>query len=347
MHRICTCLAENGYTVTLIGRRLPTSIPLENKKFRQKRLNLFFTKGKLFYAEYNVRLFLYLLFQKIDAICAIDLDTIIPCYYISTIKKTARVYDAHELFTEQKEIITRPTIHHWWKKIEQRYVPRFSHGYTVCESIAQFFQQRYKVHYSIIRNLPILETDSQPITASKPFILYQGAVNEARGLEALIPAMVHIPYPLIICGDGNFMPQLKKLITVYGVTEKVILKGMVPPSELKKISSQALIGVNLIENTGLNQYFSLANKFFDYIHAGIPQVTMNYPEYKKINDELTVGVLIDALTTEKISYAVNNLAKDTVTYQLMKDNCSKQKLKYNWQQEQLHLITFYDALFNK
>src|SRR5688572_28851854 len=99
MNRICTSLAENGYAVTLVGYTRKASPPLKQEKYRQKRINCLFKKGKLFYAEYNTRLFFYLLFQKVDAICAIDLDTILPCLRISTWKNIPRIYDAHELFT--------------------------------------------------------------------------------------------------------------------------------------------------------------------------------------------------------------------------------------------------------
>ncbi len=110
MNRICTSLAENGYSVALIGRKLKTSLPLSIKKYKQKRLFCFFETGKLFYVEYNFRLLVYLLFRRMDLICAIDLDTILPVLVVSKLKNSLRVYDAHELFTELKEVVTRPHI---------------------------------------------------------------------------------------------------------------------------------------------------------------------------------------------------------------------------------------------
>src|SRR5690349_17278363 len=86
MQRICNTLADAGYDVTLIGRKLKTSAPLPDKNYKQRRLNCWFNKGKLFYAEFNIRVFFFLLFKKADCICAIDLDTILPCYYISKLK---------------------------------------------------------------------------------------------------------------------------------------------------------------------------------------------------------------------------------------------------------------------
>ena len=131
MQRICASLSGDGYEVVLAGRRLGSSGPLLPFPFRQKRIFCIFTAGFLFYAEYNIRLFFWLLFQKADILCAIDLDTILPVFLVSGLLQKTRVYDAHELFTEQKEIITRPLIHRCWLGIEKFLVPRFLNGYTV------------------------------------------------------------------------------------------------------------------------------------------------------------------------------------------------------------------------
>jgi glycosyltransferase involved in cell wall biosynthesis len=279
-----------------------------------------------------------------DAICAIDLDTILPCLRISRLKKIPRVYDAHELFTEMKEVITRPPIQKIWTRIEKKTVPEFKYGYTVSESIAEEFFHRYKVNYTTIRNLPVLH----PLIIVKPgerFILYQGAVNEARGLEYLIPAMQWINSRLIICGDGNFMKQLKKIIAEYKLEEKVELKGMLPPDQLQQIAQKAYIAVAVPEKEGLNQYLALPNKFFDYIHSGLPQVTVNYPEYQKINRQFEVGILLDDISPERIAAAVNNLLADNVLYYKLQKNCLKAREVLNWQQEEKKIISFYQAIF--
>ncbi len=346
MQRICGSLAEHGYAVTLVGRKKATSLPLAKTTYNQKRLNCWFQKGKLFYLEFNIRILFYLLFKKMDVICAVDLDTIIPCHTISRWKKIPRVYDAHELFTEMKEVVTRPHIQKIWKKIEAKKVPAFKHGYTVCDSIAEELNRRYQVKYQTIRNMPLLKSDTSP-TKKEKFILYQGAVNEARGFEFLIPAMKEVPFPLVICGDGNFMPQLKELISKKNLENKVILKGMLQPEELSVISQQAFIGINLVENTGMNQYLSLANKFFDYIHAGLPQITMNFPEYKKINARYNIALLLDDLNPENISGAINKLATDNSLYSELSGNCVLARNELNWQKERDILLKFYHQLFNQ
>ncbi len=344
MQRICTSLAKNGYAVVLVGRKLSSSIPLIEKKYKQKRIRCWFNKGKLFYFEYNLRITFYLLFRKMDAICAIDLDTIIPCHFISWCKQIPRIYDAHELFTELKEVITRPRVKKTWTRIEKKWVPKFKWGYTVSDGIAEEFHRRYDVNYKTIRNLPLLKPPDETQSPEK-FILYMGAVNEARGFEYLIPAMQQVNCKLVICGDGNFMLPLKKLIREHKLENKIELKGMLPPEEIGKISRQATIGIGLAEKEGLNQWLALSNKFFDYIHAGLPQVTMDYPEYRKINKQFEVAVLINDLAPERIAHAINDLLTNEVLHRKLKDNCGKASQELNWQQEEKKLLLFYQSVF--
>lgn len=346
MIRICTTLAADGHEIVLVGRKRKNSVELLLRPFTQKRIHCLFDKGKLFYAEYNVRLFFYLLFKRMDCICAIDLDTILPCYFTSRIKKIPRVYDAHELFCEMKEIVTRPLIYKVWKKIERFSLPKFTHGYTVNQPIADVFNKMYGVKYAVIRNVPVLSYTA-PVEKKEKFLLYQGAVNEGRCFETLIPAMKEVQCKLVVCGDGNFMEQAILLTRQHHLENKIVFKGSVQPDELKLITMEAYIGINLVENNGLNNYLSLANKFFDYLHAGIPQLSMNYPAYVEINNRFPVAVLTEDTGSEILARLLNNLLSNEVLYKELKNNCLKAGEYYNWQNEQQELIQFYRRLENK
>ncbi len=346
MIRICTSLANAGYAVTLVGRKMKASLPLSAQPFFQKRLFCFFEKGKLFYAEYNIRLFFYLLFKKMDCICAIDLDTILSVYFIAALKKTKRVYDAHELFCEMKEIATRPAIYKIWKKIERFTVPKFAKGYTVNEPIAAEFKKMYGVNYEVIRNIALLR-EINLIQKKEKFILYQGAVNEGRSFETLIPAIKEVDCKLIICGDGNFMQQAQQLVKENNLQDKIIFKGKIKPDELRTVTQQAYIGITLFDDKGLSNYYSLANRFFDYLHAGIPQLCVNYPVYKEINDKRQIAILVDDISAKNLALQLNNLLDNEVVYKELQQNCLKAREELNWQQEEKKLIAFYDRIFNR
>ena len=100
-------------------------------------------------------------------------------------------------------------------------------------------------------------------------------------------------------------------------------------------------GINLVEPEGLNQYFSLANKFFDYIHAGLPQVTMNFPEYAAINRIFEVAILVNDLQPQTIADAMNRLLEDQDLYLRLKNNCAAAKMELNWEKEEQKLLSFY------
>lgn len=346
MIRICNSLAVEGYDVVLVGRERQKSIPLIERKFEQKRLSCFFEKGKLFYVEFNFRLFIYMLFKKMDGICAIDLDTIIPCFWISSIKKIPRIYDAHELFCEMKEIAERPRIYKIWKWIERKTVPHFKYGYTVNGLIAEEFNKMYGLNYKVIRSISELKpNDHDRLPSDEKFILYQGALNEGRCFEALIPAMKQVRAKLIICGEGNFSTQARKLVEEDELMGKIIFKGMLPPDELKTYNSRAYLGITLFESNSRSNYYSLANRFFDYIHAGIPQLCSDYPLYQELNNLYNIGVLIKDPTPDNIAKMLNDLLSDETKWNMLHENCLKARELLCWQNEKVILIAFYREIF--
>ncbi len=345
MQRICTSLANNGYAVSLIGRTHKNSKPLQENVYIQRRFKCWFQKGKLFYVEYNIKLLLYLLFyKKGDVYCAIDLDTIIPIYYISKFKNAKRVYDAHELFCEMQEIVSRPIIYKFWKGVEKLFVPKFPKGYTIGTMYAKEFNNLYGHNYTIVRNATILKPMVKASEKKEKYILYQGAVNEGRCFETLIPAMVQVNAALIICGHGNAFNMVQNLIVEHGLEQKVFLKGYIEPQELINYTKDAYIGITLFSHQGKSNYLSLANRFFDYMHSNIPQIAMNYPEYALINKQFEIACLIDDTHAESISTAINKLLNNEWYHEHLTTQATLCKQQYCWQEEEKTLLNFYKQL---
>ena len=341
MIRICSTLADAGYDVTLVGFKRKNSKPLIDRPFKQKRIPIIAEQGKIMYADYWIKLFFFLMFRKVDILCAIDLDTILPVYYVSKLRGKKRVYDAHELFTELKEVISRPAVYKMWKWIAQHTVPNFPVGYTIGESYAEELHKRYGVNYGVVRNATILKPLEIPEKPER-FILYQGAVNVGRCFEQLIPAMQHVDAKLIICGAGNFFEEAVTLCKEYNLGHKITFHGYVPPEQLREYTLGAWVGITLFEETSLSNRLSLANRFFDYMHSAVPQLCIKYPEYEKINAQYEIACLIEDTTPENIAAALNKMLADDEYYKRLQQNCLAAREKYCWQQETITLLKTYE-----
>lgn len=344
MDRICGTLADNGYHCVLIGRKLRKSLDLTQKSYEQIRIPCLFSKGKAFYLEYNLRLFIYLLFRRTDIYCCIDLDTALPVWLISVIKQKKLVYDAHEFFSEMEEIISRPLIHKAWLMLERFIMKRVKYGYTISEGFAKLYADRYGKDFKVIRNVPRLG-NYKIVQSAERMIIYQGALNEGRGLEASIKAMKFVEDgKLQIFGNGPKADELKKLARTEGVEDRVIFRGAVKPEQLRNETMRSWVGLTLFSEKGMHHQYSLANRFFDYIHAGVPQIAMNYPEYRAFNDYWGIAILLNDLSPKAIADAINYLLVSPSGYNRMKENCLSAREIHNWEQESIKLIEFYKSL---
>jgi glycosyltransferase involved in cell wall biosynthesis len=345
MHRICGSLQGAGFEVTLVGREWPGSLVLDPKPYRQHRLRCFFRSGKFFYLEYSLRLWFFLFFRHFDAYCAVDLDTALPLLLKARTRGGLFGYDAHEYFPEVIEVTGRPFTKKIWELIERFVVPRTDFAYTVSASLARIFEAKYGRPFTVVRNIAPWEPFSCPRKNEK-FILYQGAVNKGRGLEAVLVAMQSVEAKLVICGEGDLYHPLRQKAIEMGLADKVQFTGYLLPEQLQAVTRQAYIGLMLLQNQGLSYYYSLANKFFDYLHAGIPQLCVDFPEYRALNDQYHVAELV-ALDPAEISRCLNYLLQDDDYYEALAANCLQASKILNWQQEEQQLLSLYQQLWQK
>ena len=160
----------------------------------------------------------------------------------------------------------------------------------------------------------------------------------------MIDAMGQLDCKLILAGDGDLSAELRKKVLQRNLSEKIIFTGMKKKDELRELATQSFIGINLLENKGLNYYYSLANKFFDYVQAGLPQITMSFPEYKLMNAEFEVALLINDLKTETLLSAIHKLADEKDFYFRLRENCLHACEVWNWEKEEQKLLLFYQRL---
>lgn len=347
LHRVCASLTAQNYKVLLIGRKLKNSEDL-NREYKIYRFKLLFNKGVLFYAEFNLRLFFKLFFLKKDILLSNDLDTLLPNFLISRVSKTKLVYDSHELFTEVPELINRHFVQNIWLKLEKLILPNLKNCYTVCSSIANYYNLKYNTNFKVIRNLPISTTKMIKgkfcfETTSKKIILYQGAINKGRGLELLIEAMAYIDDSiLVLIGNGDVKKSLLNLVDQLSVNSKVKFISRKTPEELKKLTCLADLGISIEEDFGLNYKYALPNKLFDYIHATIPVLVSDLPEMKQIVLKYDVGEVVEERNPKALSQQIKTILKKEKSF--YNNQLQKAKKELNWEKESVKLKNIFENL---
>jgi glycosyltransferase involved in cell wall biosynthesis len=348
MQKICKSLTDQDYSVTLIGRRSHKDQALisESFGFQWRRLSLLFAKGKIFYLELNVRLSAYLLFGSFDLVLAVDYDTLPAAWVLKKVKGIDYFFDAHEYFTEVPELKGRNIAKAIWSCVGRLCIPSAIVAYTVNTSLAEIYKNLYNKEFISVMNSP-RRIDYKRFASgfSSHRIIYQGALNEGRGLEQAILAMEHLPnYILELYGSGDKEKNLKKLVSQRALENRVLFMGRKIPEVLKTNTEGAFVGINLLESSSKNYYYSLANKFFDYVQAGVPVITMNFPEYRLLNKEHTVALLIDECSPKAIAAAVLNL-EDTQLYQELVEQMKIACEKWVWEREEDKLLKPFQTYF--
>lgn len=343
MHKIASSLSDD-FNVTIIGANTRNPPKLANQIYSQKRLNIWFKKGKLFYVEYNIRLFFYLIFRKYDIHYSVDLDSLLAGYLLKKLKNIKLVFDAHEYFTEVPELIGRTFVQKVWRKIGLLAVPYSDKCITVNKSLSSELKSLYGKSFEVIRNVPVLQRENEVKHMEKlpKILLYQGALNEGRGVEYMISTASTLPeYELWIAGDG---PLKEKLINQADQTPNVKFLGMLSSDELKEVTRKAYLGLNLLESESKNYYYSLANKFFDYTEAEVPSINMNFPAYIEMNNIIEVSYLISEDKLIKLADVIRKITHNELKYKELVNNCSKARLLWNWQEESLKLKALFSDL---
>lgn len=339
VNRVSLTLLQQGYNVTLVGRLLPDSRQVDTP-CRVKRFRLLFNKGSLFYANYNIRLFFYLLFRSYKIVLANDLDTLPACYLASFMRRKKLVYDSHEYYTEVPELVGRSFQRNTWKWFEQIILPKVKYSYTVCDSIAKIYNGLYGTNFEVIRNLPLKKNWEGPCQkADRKIIIYQGALNIGRGIELMIESMLHVHNAkLWIVGSGDIEDKLKALVKSYKLDEKVIFIGRVSFNELHDITCQASLGLSLEENIGLNYYYALPNKLFDYVQARIPVVVANLPEMRSLVLKYQIGEILDERGPQALANKINSILNDKIQYEIYRQNLGIAASELIWEKEEKILI---------
>lgn len=353
VQKVVRYLVSVGYHITIIGRNFPVlrqedidSIhPDLHESVSIDLLSLKFSRGWRFYLEFNWKLWRLLRKQKYDVYLANDLDTILGLFHGSA-HHAKRIFDAHEWFEEVDELQKKPFVRWIWKTIAHRYIPKFTHCYTVNQWLADTFSTAYSKDFAVVRNIPVKRRLEEALTQAieealpKDFILYQGVINSGRGLDKVISAWTNDLPPLVIAGYGDKVDQFKRLAHQQGKSDLIIWLGRITPGLLPSITKRALLGLHLLDTASKNYRYSLANKCFEYMHANLPMLTVKTPIHELLHEKAPYFLMLDDIQPEHIAQGIKRCLS-AESQQAMRQAANEAKENFTWAIECQQLETMY------
>ena len=352
VHKVCQTLQQEGYRVLLIGSCNKQSLALKTRDYQTDRIPMWFRGSVLYYAEFNIRLFFKLLYKKADIFLGNDLDVMPATLLIARLKKKPLVYDSHEYFLGMAGLDKKPYRLSIWKFIETRVFSYLRYMYTVSESISNLYRRDYLKKFYVVRNLPLLhpvtpdltpeeknwlESIDRKIPENKKLLIFQGAgINESRGAEELVYSMLFLDaadFHLLIIGGGDVFEKLKKIIYQNQLAEKITLISKVPFAILEHFTRRAHLGLSIDKPAVLNHKYSLPNKLFEYLHAGVPVLASRLIEQERIINEYEVGGFIENHHPEHIAQKIKEIFGDPGLLSRWKQNTLRVREELNWEKE--------------
>jgi glycosyltransferase involved in cell wall biosynthesis len=348
--RVCCTLVNMGFDVLLVGRKRRESLSLKERSYHTKRLHLLFGKGPKFYAEYNIRLFFFLLFRKADLLVSNDLDTLPANYLASRIRRIPHIHDCHEYFRGVPELNGRKFPMRVWKRIEDWIFPKLKSIYAVNNSIARIYSEEYGNKIDVIRNVPFRSKENLlknflllNIPQNTKILLYQGSVNVDRGLEEAISAMKFLKTKaiLVIIGKGDVFSKLQQHAIQEGISEKVLFLGEIPFDELSPYTQLADIGLSIEKDVSINYHYCLPNKFLDYIQARVPVLISHLPEMQAILEEYHIGEIINNHDPEYLAAKFDSMLTNEDNLLYYRANLEKAAADLCWENEEMNLMNIF------
>src|SRR6478735_3342619 len=112
-------------------------------------------------------------------------------------------------------------------------------------------------------------------------------------------------------------------------------------TELMQYTANCNLGISIDKDTNLNYKYSLPNKIFDFMHAGIPVLASDLPEIASIVNQYQTGVIVSSHDPKVIANQINLLKENKLIYEMLRVNCKKASLELNWEKEKLVLDEIY------
>lgn len=263
------------------------------------------------------------------------------------------VYDSHEIYFERPLPLLTRYLAPILRPIERLLAKRATRMIVTSESCFQYFVREFGVQEPVIvRNAVDLRKiepgEANSATDSTFLVAHSGLLMHGRHLDELVKAFQYLPddVSLLLAGDGPARAHLEKLADELGVRDRLRLTGKLLPQQMISALRQATIAAVLITSDYTSYRFSLPNKFFEAVAAGLPIIASPIPEVKRLIESYNIGVLCDPTDPRSVAQAIQQ-ALEPDTLARLRANVLHVREDLNWEVEERKLVTLYEEIFER
>ncbi|MBC3482390.1 glycosyltransferase family 4 protein [Pseudomonas sp. P1B16] len=280
-----------------------------------------------------------------------DVNTLPTAWLAAKLSRARLVYDAHEISTSREGYKSLRKVVGF---VEKQLMPSANGTITTTDARAKYFARAYGVERPLVlQNRPRL-IESPPSNRIReelglvepwPIVLYQGGLQQGRGLEKLVRTAQHVPdCYFVLIGGGRLTQPLTQLAQELNLQHKVHFIPTVALAELPSYTASADVGVQPIENTCLNHYTTDSNKLFEYVIAGLPVIATDFPEIRRIVRSNDIGLLVPANNEQALSRTIIQLLEDPALRARFASNARKTAQNLNWESQEKCLVDLYERV---
>lgn len=337
-YKECISLSKNGFKVFLVvadnnGDEEKHNINIIDVGRNESRL------GRILFTAYRT----YKKALKINANIYHFHDPELLLYgVLLKLKGKKVIYDVHE--DVPRQLLTKPYLNSFFQKIISYLFERLENKISTIFSgiicATPFITKRFKKNNQCvinINNFPIVEKQEFRDYEKKYDLVYVGHISKLRGFDEMCNAIRNTNTTIALA--GVFSPEsLQKSVNN---NHNIFYLGYLNRNQTYNLLIKSKVGLVLLHKTESYET-SLPVKMFEYLLAGIPVITSNFPLWEEIIKKNDCGICVNPQSLKEIIEAINYLLKNPKIANAMGKRGRELILeKYNWDLEEKNLVVFY------
>lgn len=368
--REASALAEAGYAVTVVDVEHEAGRPrderfrgvlLRHARLPERWKRYYSPTGGVSWMAFKLLRMLYAVWLVMttpaDVYHAHDITALPACYAAALLRRRKLVFDAHELPLTQPHIMARRVTHTLAVAMLRLFMRRCDAAITVSPPLVDVMRDLYGgPRAAVIRNVPLYQAPAPSarlrerldLPQGTRIALYQGGIQANRTLDILVHAARHLDPGIVIVmmGNGPMVAELSAMIASEGAGDRVKMLPAVPYQELLSWTASADLGLLVVKpDFSLSVKYSLPNKLFEYLMAGLPVLTSEMVAIEETVLGYGVGDVIRSLEPNIVAAKVNSMLADAATWSQMHASALRTARKdLCWEAEKSRLVAIYSVL---